>query len=76
MVRINYVVIIDFRKAIRFKDPRNRKSLIFIETINSVGRSILPILIFIKINFLTLFFFNDFNNEILVITADIGYSNN
>ena len=75
MARINYVVIIDPRRAIRFKNPKNRKSLIFIEIINSVNRSILFILIFIGINFLALFFLNDFNNEIFIITADIGYSN-
>ena len=76
MVRIDYVVTIDPRRAIRFKDLGNRKSLISIKTINSVNRSILPILIFTKINLLTLFFFNDFNDEILVTTADISYSNN
>ena len=75
MARTDYVVTIDPRRAIRSKDPGNRKSLTSVEAINGVGRSIPPILILTGINLLAPFFLNDLDDEILVTTADTGYSN-
>ena len=75
MARNDWIVSASKDRRIYNNDPSNRESLTGVECINGTGRDIPPMLILTGISILAPFFLNDLSDDVLITTAESGYSN-
>jgi hypothetical protein len=75
IARSDYVVTMDVTRRIYSKCPDNRESMTAIECINGTGLNIPPMLITTGVQILAPFFNNDLDDDIIITTADTGYTN-
>ena len=75
MARSDWIVRASKDRRIYNNDPLNRESLTGVECINGTRRDISPMLILTGISILAPFFLKDLSDNVLITTAEPGYSN-